>query len=279
MTTSRFAASAIPVSLAHSVWRKSLLVLGLAALLAGCVGGPTREQRESRATANQNEVERRARVRLELAAAYFGRGQNTTALDEVKQALATDPNLGEAFNLRGLIYASMDEAALAEQSFKQSLQINPRDADAMHNFGWFLCQQRRFVESDTQFQAAVAQPTYREALRTMMAQGICQARSGRLDLAERTLGQAYELDPSNPAVAVNLSEVLYKRGDYERARFYIRRVNAQEGLANAQTLWLALRIENRLGQTAQVQALGDQIRQRWADSPEAKLLAKGRIDE
>lgn len=279
MTTSRFAASALPVSYAHPVWHRALLALGLAALLAGCVGGPTREQRESRANASQNEVERRARVRLELAAAYFGRGQNATALDEVKQALTTDPNLGEAFNLRGLIYASMDEAALAEQSFKQALQLNGRDADAMHNYGWFLCQQRRFAESDVQFQAAVAQPSYREALRTMMAQGICQARAGRLDLAERTLGQAYELDPSNPAVAVNLSEVLYKRGEYERARFYIRRVNSQENLANAQTLWLALRIENRLGQTALVQALGDQIRQRWADSPEAKLLAKGRIDE
>lgn len=279
MTTSRFAASISPVLPTRSAWRSVLLVLGVVTLLTACVGGPTREQRESRATANQTEVERRARVRLELAAAYFGRGQNATALDEVKQALATDPNLGEAFNLRGLIYASMDEVVLAEQSFRQALQLNARDADAMHNYGWFLCQQRRFAESDAQFQAAVSQPNYREALRTMMAQGICQARAGRLDLAERTLGQAYELDPANPAVAVNLSEVLYKRGDYERARFYIRRVNGQENLANAQTLWLALRIENRLGQTAQVQALGEQIRQRWADSPEAKLLAKGRIDE
>ncbi|TDM06362.1 MAG: hypothetical protein C4K60_17495 [Ideonella sp. MAG2] len=149
----------------------------LATLLVGCVGGPSREQREQRATATQNEVERRARVRLELAAAYFGRGQNTTALDEVKQALATDPNLGEAFNLRGLIYASMDEASLAEQSFKQALQLNARDADAMHNYGWFLCQQRRFTEADAQFQLAEAQPNYREALRTMMAQGICHEKS------------------------------------------------------------------------------------------------------
>ncbi|MDZ7813922.1 MAG: type IV pilus biogenesis/stability protein PilW [Ideonella sp.] len=279
MTTSRFADSVLPASSLIWGWRRSGLILALALGLTACVGGPTREQRESRATANQDEVERRARVRLELAAAYFGRGQNATALEEVKQALTTDPNLGEAFNLRGLIYASMDEIQLAEQSFRQALQLNGRDADAMHNYGWFLCQQGRFAESDAQFKAAVGQPTYREALRTMMAQGICQARAGRLDLAERTLGQAYELDPSNPAVAVNLSEVLYKRGEYERARFYIRRVNAQENLANAQTLWLALRIENRLGQTALVQALGDQIRQRWAESPEAKLLAKGRIDE
>ena len=112
-----------------------------------------------------------------------------------------------------------------------------------------------------------------------MISGVCYARAGQWPEAELALTKAYERDPSNPATAVNLAEVLLRRGEAERARFYIRRVNAQENLANAQTLWLALRIENRLGQTALVQALGDQIRQRWADSPEAKLLAKGRIDE
>ena len=41
--------------------------------------------------------------------------------------------------------------------------------------------------------------------------------------------------------------MLYRRGDYERARFYIRRVNAMPTVSNAQTLWLAVRIEHRLG--------------------------------
>ena len=27
-------------------------------------------------------------------------------------------------------------------SFRRALQLNPRDGDAMHNYGWFLCQQR-----------------------------------------------------------------------------------------------------------------------------------------
>ena len=40
------------------------------------------------------------------------------------------------------------------------------------------------------------------------------------------MSRAYELDPSNPFTATNLSEVLYRRGEYERARFYVRRVNA-----------------------------------------------------
>ena len=81
---------------------------------------------------------------MELASAYFGQNQMTTALDQVKLAIAADPNYGEAFNLRGLIYANLGDHVLAEESFKRALQINPRDADTMHNYGYYLCQQKRY---------------------------------------------------------------------------------------------------------------------------------------
>ena len=48
---------------------------------------------------------------------------------------------------------------------------------------------------------------------------------------------------------MNLSEVLLRRGEYTRARFYVGRVNAQTATTNAQSLWLAARIEHRMGNT------------------------------
>src|SRR4029079_2501399 len=118
-------------------------------------------------------------------------------------------------------------------------------ANGMHNFAWFLCQEKRYDEADGFFRRAIAVPQYREAARTLLAEGVCQAYAGHLDAAEQTLARSYELDPGNPTTAVRLSEILYQRGQYERARFYIRRVNARSDLSNAQTLWLAARIENR----------------------------------
>ena len=78
---------------------------------------------------------------------------------------------------------------------------------------------------------------------------------------------------------MNLSEVLYKRGEFERARFYIRRVNTKDELVSAQTLWLAARIERKLGQDAQVQDLGAQLRKRFPQAPETLLFEKGKFDE
>jgi len=267
------------------------IVRGLAAVAGGFVvaactttttttspGAPP-EPRATRSAAEAGDPERRARTRLELAAAYFGRGQNQTALDEVKAALAAKPDLPEAYSLLGLIHASLGDLRIAEDNFQRALQLAPRDPDTMHNFGWFLCQQRRYTEADAQFQSALLQPQYRDAARTLLAAGACQARAGHWEEAERQLARSFELDPANPAIAYNLSEVLYRRGELERARFYIKRVNAVPELANAQTLWLAARIERRIGNAGGVQDFSRQLRDRFPQSRETGLLEEGRFDE
>jgi len=202
-----------------------------------------------------------------------------TALDQVKLAIQADPNSSEAYSLRGLIYANLGDRALAEDSFRRALQLNPQDADGLHNFGWYLCQQKRYDEADGFFRRALAVPQYRGAPRTLLAEGVCLAAAGRLDGAEQVLGRSFELDPGNPTTAFNLSEVLYRRGEFERARFYIRRVNAMPDVSNAQTLWLAARIENRLGNRQGVQDLGTQLRNRFPDSREADAFRRGTFDD
>jgi type IV pilus assembly protein PilF len=228
---------------------------------------------------DETETQRRARIRLELASAYFAEGKTETALDEVKQALVADPNRSAAYSLRGLIYARLDENKLAEESFRQALQSGPSDGDARHNYGWFLCSQRRFSEAVAQFKAALELPQYRGSGKTYFAQGVCQARSGDWTAAEKSLLRSYELDAANPATGVNLAEVLMRRGELERARFYIGRVNAEPQYANAETLWLAVRIEQRRGNEEGVQTLGEQLRKRYAGSPQAQAFERRKFDE
>lgn len=228
---------------------------------------------------DETEASRRASLRLELAAAYFGRGQMTTALDEVKKSIAANPNVAAAFNLRGLIYGNLGDHQLAEESFRRAMQLDPKDADVMQNFGWYLCQRERYAEADALFTRALAVPQYADSARTLLTQGVCHARAGKTDEAERTLSRAYALDPGNPAVAVNLSEVLYRRGDMERARFYIRRVNAEPSLVSAQTLWLAARIEHKIGNALGAAGFGEQLRNRFPQSPEAMAWVEGRFND
>lgn len=255
----------------------------LLALLAACAGGPGSGPADAPAAvqtaSDLTDQERRARVRLELAGAYFGRGQLDTALDETKLALQVKPDLAEAFSLRALIYAAMGEDRLAEDSFARALQLNPRDGGTQHNQAWFYCQRGQYGQAQARFEALLAQPQYRDQARTQLARGVCWGREGRFAEAEAALMRAYELDPANPSTGLNLAEVLYRRQAWERASFYIGRVNDVPDAVNAQTLWLALRIERKLGRDAAVRVLGERLRQRFAQSPEAALLERGRFDD
>lgn len=265
------------------------LIAVMTAGLAGCsttsttTSGPpaiaTEQPKAAGPSTDPVDVERRARVRLELAAAYFSRGQTDTALEEVKRSIAAKPDLAEAYNLQGLIYAALNEDALAESSFARALAINPRDGQTLHNQGWFLCQRDRFAEAQAQFAAALAIPQYREVARTHLARGVCFGRNQQWLEAEAALMRAYELEPSNPSAGLNLADVLVRRGEFERARFYIGRVNDTPGNVNAQTLWLAARIEHKLGQASSLRVLGDRLRQGFPQSPEAALFERGRFDD
>ncbi len=256
-----------------------------AVLLAGCAGGPQGVLGASSGNHNdfitesdEPDARRRARLRIELATGYFEQGQTRIALDEIKQALATDPGYVEAYNLRGLVYMRLNDVPLAEDSFRRALALNARDANVAHNYAWLLCQQARYPESFRLFAQAVANPTYTGKAKTLMAQGVCQINAGLPTEAEQSLTRSYELDAGNPVTGYNLANLLYGRGDLTRAQFYIRRINNSD-LANAETLWLGVRIERKLNNREAVFQLAQQLKNRFSESPQAAAYEKGLFNE
>jgi type IV pilus assembly protein PilF len=261
-----------------------LAALAICAFVSACTlpKAPLEESRDRVTASDESAGSKRARVRMELASGYFARGQYTTALDEVKQALLAEPNLGEAYNLRGAIYAALGDSAVAEESYRRALQINPRDGDVMHNLGWFFCSQKRYADASQWFAQALAVPGYVGGVRTLIARGVCEARAGRWADAEASLFRAYEMDSSNAIAAVNLSAVLLHQGGddrVERARFYMKRVNAVAAQSTAETLWMAARIEMKLGKRDAANEYGLQLRNRFPQSRESAAFDRGQFDE
>jgi type IV pilus assembly protein PilF len=266
--------------LANMIW---LPACWLAVLLTGCANhaatpGASGNRTDIVTESDEPDQRRRARLRLELATGYFEQGQINVALDEIKQSLVIDPAFADAYNLRGLAYMRLNDIPLAEDSFRRALALNSRDAGVAHNYGWLLCQQGRYTDSLRWFAQAIANPTYAGRAKTLMTQGICQLRAGQRADAEQSLMQAYELDAGNPIIGYNLASLLYERGDLTRAQFYIRRLNNSE-LANAETLWLGIKIERKLNNRDTVRQLGDQLKKRFPQSREAAAYDKGSFDE
>ncbi|MEO8543684.1 MAG: type IV pilus biogenesis/stability protein PilW [Burkholderiaceae bacterium] len=220
----------------------------------------------------------RARIRLELAVGYFEQGKTTIALDELKKALSADPNFAEAYTLRGLVYMRLNDPALAEASFRRALALKPGDANTLHNLGWMMCQQDRHAESIQFFDQALADPNYGDRAKTLMTKGLCQIRANKMADAEASLMQSFQLDAGNPITEYNLALLLYRRSDLTRAQFYVRRLNNSEW-ANAESLWLGIRIEHKLGNLESVEQLAVPLRKRFAQSPERALFERGAFNE
>lgn len=265
--------------------RTTLLLLGVSgavALLQGCAttGGSVAADNASSIVTPSDEpdVRRRARIRLELAAKYFENGQTTVALDEVKQSLATDPSYADAFNMRGLIYMRLNDLAQAEDSFRRAVSMRANDSDLLHNYGWLLCQQKRYTEADQQFDKALANPTYLSRAKTLMARGLCQSSAGKLEDAEQSFLKSYQLDAGNPVVGYHLALSMFRKQDLTRAQFYIRRLNNSE-YANAESLWLGMKVEKAVGDNVALRQLGDQLRKRFPQSAEMSAYQRGAFNE
>jgi type IV pilus assembly protein PilF len=258
----------------------ALFLLLLGPILIGCAGSPSASdgQGDMMTTSDEPEQRKRARIRLELAVSYFEQGQTAVALDELKQSLVLDPNYMPAHNLRGLIYMRLNELKLAEDSFKRALTLAPRDGNVLHNYGWLLCQQSRFAESSQSFAQALANPTYSARAKTWLTQGLCEIRAGKPAEAEFSLNRSLELDAGNPVTGYNLALLLYQRGELVRAQFYIRRINNSE-LANAETLWLGMRVERKLDNQIALQQLAAQLDKRFPQSRELQAYQRGQFDD
>lgn len=254
-------------------------VVSAALLLGGCAQtADSPSAGEIPTASDETDARRRARIRMELAVGYFEQGKTAVALDEIKQVIAADPTFSDAHNLRGLIYMRLNDPAQAEESFKRAVSINPRDSSTIHNLGWLQCQQRRYPEAERSFGQALSNPLYGDRAKTLMAQGVCHAQAGKPAEAEQSLKQAYELDAGNPIVGYNLASLLFKRGELERSQFLIRRLNNSQ-LANAETLWLGVRVERRLGDRVAMLQLAEQLRKRFPKSREAAAYDRGAFDE
>ena len=252
-------------------------------LLPGCAskpesGGAIAGRTEIVTDSDESSERKRARIRVELALGYFEQGKTTIALDEIKQAIAADPAYLDAYSLRGLVYMRLNDFGFAEDSFQKALTIKPKDATVLHNLGWLKCQQGMYPQALNFFGQSLADPMYGERAKTLMAQGLCQLRAGMRNEAKTSLMKSYEFDASNPVTGYNLANVLFLNEDFVRAQFYIRRLNNSE-LANAESLWLGVKVEKRLQNADAMMQLATQLEKRFPQSRETSAYRRGAFNE
>jgi len=246
----------------------STSLLGGGGAAAAAKPAPAEPPRPPEPKADPKEA---ARLRIELAGLYFSRGAIGPALEEAGAASKLDPDNAQAFNLLGLINMQVRDDAQAVASFERALRISPTDPDVNNNYGWYLCERGRPLESIRLFQTALRNPLYANAPRTLVNAGVCSRRGGDESGAARFFEQALAQQRDQPVALFQLSDMAYARGNVPEARSLLERL-MQVAAPTAEVLWLGVRVERARGDRKSEQLYAQQLKRLFPSSPEAALL-------
>ena len=245
-------------------------ILGLALIvlwLTGCASGGSGLPPE-RAFAS-------AKIHTELAASYFERKQYSIALQEIDIALKANSYYAPAFNVRGLIHLTLREDQLAEADFQHGLKLDDTDSITHNNYGRFLCQRGREAEAIPQFLEAVKNPLYTTPELALVNAGECSAKLGKVADAEEYFERALVRAPNLPDALYGLADLNYAKHDFAGAKSYFLKFSQSVIELTPGQLWLAVRIERKIGDRNSEQSYALQLQKRFPDSRETQLLLHG----
>jgi len=226
----------------------------------------------------QSNDSKRAAIRLQLGISYFQQDQFATALKELNNAIAIDPNMADAYEVRALVHMQMQDNDLAEQDFTKANKLSPNNPDNANNYGWFLCQTGKEKQAMELFDRVIKDRTYTQPVKALNNAGLCSMKMKDFGSAESYFSQSIRFDANNPTTNLNLAKINYKKQEFSRAQFYINRLIKSESYT-AEILWLAIRINHRLKDQETVSSLYTQLHKRFPDSDEDALYQRGAYDE
>lgn len=240
-------------------------------LLAACgSSGGVRSTAEG-GTDPENPATKAAALYTDLGQKYLAQGKFESSLENLKKALAADPNYADARTVIGLLYEQIGDNAQAELNYRKAAQLMPKSGNENNNYGAFLCKIGRYDEAAKYFQIAVADPFYQTPAAALTNAGTCAIKGGHYDLAERDLRTALDYTPDNSEALFQMATVLYLKEDFFRARAFFQRYESV-GRQSADALLLGRNIELRLGNAKAATEYTRRLRAQFPDSEQSRSL-------
>lgn len=263
--------------------RKLIVVLISAVVLSGCqtmgVGNKSTSDYSSMkdSTGSLGEETRKSQgdVYVKLAAEHLRQGNMPAALKNNKKALGIDPENGQSHSLMAVIYQRIGEDQLSEKHYQKAISLLEGDSYIHNGYGAFLCMKQRYSEADSQFSKALANPLYRTPEVALTNAGDCAKRQGDFSRAESLLRKSLKYNKNLPKTLFLMSEIMLENQDSISARSYLKRFHSQS-LESAQSLWLAIRIAKKLGDSKAVAVFEAKMKTTYPDSEYVtKLRGRG----
>lgn len=242
-----------------------LVILAMTACVSTSSGTPERIENTAEA----------AKQYYSLGARYYRNGQYELARERLSHALTFDPKFAIAHSVLALTYQELEVPRLAAEHFELAVRYEPRNIDVRNNYAVFLCQQRDFDQARSQFERVIKIPENDSPEVMMTNAGVCMAQKPDLVVAEQYFRRALDERPSYGEALLQMALLKRQTGDQLSARAFLQRYMGSNP-SSAAILYLAIQIENDLGNARASTDYTNQLLRDYPASAEARYLLEAR---
>ena len=116
---------------------------------------------------------------------------------------------------------------------------------------------------------------YRTPERAYLNAGLCSKKAGNSKDAEEFLQRALLVQPGLLQASLAMAELSFAKGDYTTAKKHFAKFSEKTDNLTAEQLWLAVRIERKVGDRNSEASFGMRLRKNFPDTRETRLLVHG----
>ena len=228
---------------------------------------------QSPTTIVKKDPEKAVKVRTQLAAEYIKSGDLDSAKRTLDQALEMNSRDSAANMMMGILLqqegskVSMDKA---DAYFKRAISADPQNAQARNNYGTYLYQIERYNDAIEQLNIAGTTLGYDQRYKALENVGRIYLKLGDMSNAEKSFKQALQVNRDSYISMLELSEIFYLKQQTAAATQLYEQFVRGVGQKNqgARALWIGIRNARANSDTMGMQALVNQLRALFPESPE-----------
>ena len=214
----------------------------------------------------------RANNSAERAVSYMNLKQLKTAEDILVEALKDSPRHSMVNYTYALLKLRTGEIKKADKFFRTSVNNDKNNSRAAHDYGFYLCSQKKPKDGIKMFELALSNPLFQQRALSYLRAGECIFKSD-IDKAESYFLSAYSENNNLSIALFRLAELNFTRKDNLKARaFYQRYAGVQKD--TAASLYLAYQIEDSLNSPKEAAIHRKNLLNKFPGSSEAKQVRK-----
>lgn len=221
---------------------------------------------------NTKDLDKAARLNVELGVTYLKQGQVERAKSKFIRARELAPHLSEVHYSYAYFLERVGEDAEAEKAYQKAISLNSKGGSEHNMYGAFLCRQHKYRKAEKEFLKAVDDPNYTQIAETYENAGLCVQQIPDIAKASEYFEKALRYDPNRANAILEMAVIKFQQQNLSESKAYYSHF-AKLSQPNARSLLLGIELAKKAGETDKVAGYQLLLNSKFPQAKQADLLS------